>query len=258
VAAALRCNRLMLTLTTHPLEKRGPCTDESDVPFSRADFAWEFLRRNRAYQALARHYAGGVVSPADEESLGRPWGLRFIADPTRREPVFWRAEVAPDFVVRLTAAPGQGDALPDLSGLLIARRREASGLYLKLVGGLQIHVDGELVGPVAILTPPGPALERSLRAARALRRALTGQAVPARDLTSQQRLRLRQTLVAIDARRAGRSYREIAREIFGEEAVARHVWRTSSVRDAVIRLVRGGQALAEGNHLRLLSAPGRR
>jgi hypothetical protein len=70
--------------------------------------------------------------------------------------------------------------------------------------------------------------------------------------SDQRWSRMGQSLRAYDGHLAGGSYRAIAEQIFGAQRVASESWRTSSLRDATIRLVRSGAALVGGDYRRLL------
>jgi hypothetical protein len=48
------------------------------------------------------------------------------------------------------------------------------------------------------------------------------------------------------------SYREIAEVLFGTRRLEREAWKTSSVRDRTIRLVKGGRALIRAGYRKLL------
>jgi hypothetical protein len=71
-------------------------------------------------------------------------------------------------------------------------------------------------------------------------------------LTVARRRRLDQALRALDGALEKDSYRTIARSLFGDAAVEREPWKTASVRDATIRLVRTGKELMRGGYLKLL------
>ncbi|MGX8009067.1 DUF2285 domain-containing protein [Mesorhizobium sp. ORM8.1] len=71
-------------------------------------------------------------------------------------------------------------------------------------------------------------------------------------MTVQQRRRLRLMLQAADARTNGASYREIATACYGAGRVDANPWKTSSLRDTVIGLARGGTAMIGGGYLQLL------
>lgn len=75
---------------------------------------------------------------------------------------------------------------------------------------------------------------------------------PDTRMTVQQRRRLRLMLRAADGRTNRASYRDIATAFFGTERVASNPWKTSSLRDTVIGLARGGAAMIGGGYLELL------
>jgi hypothetical protein len=59
-------------------------------------------------------------------------------------------------------------------------------------------------------------------------------------------------LRALDGHLDGASYRKIAERLFGKARVAADPWKTASLRDATIRLVRGGVALMRGVYRKFL------
>lgn len=61
-------------------------------------------------------------------------------------------------------------------------------------------------------------------------------------------------LRALDGRASGAVHREIAIALYGAARVAAEPWKSSSLRDATLRLVRDGQAMARGGYLALLNA----
>jgi hypothetical protein len=71
-------------------------------------------------------------------------------------------------------------------------------------------------------------------------------------LTQQQRDRLILMLRALDGHLAKASYREIAEALFGARRLGYEAWKTSSLRDRTIRLVRGGIALMQSRYRKLL------
>lgn len=77
-------------------------------------------------------------------------------------------------------------------------------------------------------------------------------APPDTRVTAQQRLRLRAMMLAADARADGASYRDIAFALYGRGRIASEPWKTSSLRDRVIGLVKDGHALISGGYLKLL------
>ncbi len=102
-------------------------------------------------------------------------------------------------------------------------------------------------------------LEARAYAARRLWRAMNGRASgPAfRMLSKQRRERLSAAIRALDAHRAGGSYRAIAEALFGKRRIPDRAWKTHDLRNRTIRLVQGGLALMRGGYRKLLR-PGRR
>jgi hypothetical protein len=72
------------------------------------------------------------------------------------------------------------------------------------------------------------------------------------SLTTQRRDRLILMLRALDGHLAAASYREIAEVMFGAGRLEREPWKTSSLRDRTIRLVKGGIALMRDGYRKLL------
>lgn len=91
--------------------------------------------------------------------------------------------------------------------------------------------------------------EAALRFWRCIGNGRACAARRARDLRTQ---RVRMSLRALDARQAGASYRELAETLFGSERLGGADWKTCSLRDTTIRLVRCGMALMKGDYRRLL------
>jgi hypothetical protein len=73
-------------------------------------------------------------------------------------------------------------------------------------------------------------------------------------ITDQRRTRLEAMLRALDLRRAGATYRDIAIALGREEAVRLSAveWKASSARSFAYRLVRDAKALMDGDYRKLL------
>jgi hypothetical protein len=76
-------------------------------------------------------------------------------------------------------------------------------------------------------------------------RALSG-------FTVQRRDRLILMVRALDGHLAAAPYRDIAGALFGARRLEREAWKTSSLRDRTIRLVKGGIALMREGYRKLL------
>ena len=130
-----------------------------------------------------------------------------------------------------------------------------------------LHAIGSSGAATQLLLLPGSATNRSLTALIPLDsqtlgrvealvrfwRSCHGRPVPPDTrMTIQQRRRLRLMMQAADGRKNGASYREIATAFYGTVRVASNPWKTSSLRDTVIGLVKGGGTLIAGGYLQLL------
>ena len=181
--------------------------------------------------------------------------MAFFADPARPavlSDAYWRQDAAPTHVVHFRRAGARGGVRLEDVGVT-AGVQGPDGLHLQLRGGLQAFAeDCGFSDPVAAVVPITGSFSAALKGISDLERVLRGEA-PGDDLTAQQRLRLQRAISALDAFQARATYRQVALEIFGAEAVSRYDWRTSSVRDAAIRLVRMGRGLAAGGYLKLLA-----
>ncbi len=226
--------------------------DRAEGARNAADYAWEFLRRNPDYRA---DFARAVSR--DRARLDPRWGLSFAVDPAtpaETAEVFWRPEVAPGIVVPLqadrAAAPG---VAPELRSFGAVRRGD-DGDHLRLGSGLQLLLrdDARAAGPLVVVLALDADYALRVRAARALQRVAAGLPPPRSRLTPAQRQRLDSSLRALDGSLAQDSYRAIAQALFGAAAVDREPWKTASVRDTTIRLVRVGRSLMRGGYLKLL------
>ncbi|MDR6624495.1 DUF2285 domain-containing protein [Caulobacter segnis] len=108
--------------------------------------------------------------------------------------------------------------------------------------------------PLAAIVPLDAAAPIRLRALARLMRHLEGDPPPPDPITPQRRQRLKAMLRAHDGRSSGAPYREIAAALYGDGRVTDQPWKTSSLRDATLRLVRDGGALVNGGYVGLLGA----
>ena len=76
-------------------------------------------------------------------------------------------------------------------------------------------------------------------------------APPRSRLSLVQRERLARMLFALDGIERRSTYRDIAEQLF-DQVEADAAFRTSTIRDVTIRLVRRGRALMAGGYLKLL------
>lgn len=209
---------------------------------------WEFLRRNPDYRADFARAARG------EGALDRRWGLSAVADPdldADEGRVVWRGDVAPGIVVAMEQAKSGRSRRSPFQNLAPVQGED--GRHLRLPGGLQVQLRGEasVAGPLLVVLDYDADFRLRVRAVDALRRADLTSTPPRSRLSLVQRERLARALFALDGAQHDRSYRQIAADLFddpGEGAA----FKTSSLRDVTIRLVRRGRALMSGGYLELL------
>jgi len=109
--------------------------------------------------------------------------------------------------------------------------------------------------PLAAIVPLDVHTPGRLRALTRLWRHLEGASPPPDPITPQRRRRMKAMLRALDARACGAVHREIAAALWGGARVAAEPWKTSALRDATLRLVRDGRAMARGGYVTLLGDP---
>lgn len=111
----------------------------------------------------------------------------------------------------------------------------------------------EPVAPsLAALIPLDDDLPTRLETLARLWRELQGRTSSADTITPQRRGRLKAMLRALDARCDGAAYRQIAVVLYGAPRVSAEPWKTSSLRDATLRLVRDGAGMIAGGYQTLL------
>jgi hypothetical protein len=186
-------------------------------------------------------------------------GLSETADSTR---VRWTLAALPTTTILTTCAADFADArftanFPALAGLATAE-----GEQLLERQGAQLRVLADALGrdSPAVVLPLDRLFEIRARTAVRLWRALSGVA-PGADpaaISQQRQARLLEALRALDGRQDGASYREIADALFGRRPITSSSWKTHSLRDRIIRIVRLGEALMHGDYRRLLLHPYRR
>lgn len=169
--------------------------------------------------------------------------------------VWWRPEVDPGLILLEPSPVPIGGALPPPSH---ARSQDGQLWWMQgegqdrrrlalLAGGVD-----PAVARLAAVIPLDADLPARLEALARLWRELQGRQRSSDPITAQRRGRLKAMLRALDARLDGAAYREIAGALYGAARVAAEPWKTSSLRDATLRLVRDGRAMIAGGYQGLL------
>jgi hypothetical protein len=248
---------------------------------SRSGFAWEFLRRNAHYQRDWNSHRTAMprrnVSRDGIEFFvlnrrfwqAEKWSLRSFQDPSmdaRTACLFW----LPDALSRsvegkavLNATDGAQFVISDMVG--------TRAVLVDAAGVIHVAIDSHFssVG-LSILDLPRPfskfAIIFQVPAFAAVRRRFEAildiewrssrplpQASSAESQNVQARMKLVHCVIAIDARRQGLSYRDLAVLLFGADAVAKD-WNGPSrfLKDRIRRIVERGEALVNGTYRDLL------
>lgn len=222
----------------------------------RPALAWEYLRRNPAYQAdwSGRGRRGDVAER---------WGLRDLEDPrldARAAQPTWLVD--PDELVRLTADPGSGTPAFSVWAMPGAKRMVPDGPRLLLtstVGPQQLRValdasvhDGIPVAYLLRNDGGGPAQLQVIEAQRRLIAAAFSRPAPLPRPDRTALLNMR-SLQALDGIYAGASQRAIGAALFGQDWIVQHWDADGELRNQVRYLIRRAHALAGGGYRRLLS-----
>jgi hypothetical protein len=178
--------------------------------------------------------------------------------------VFWRPDVYSRTIVLTPAVQRGDDAMvfqPEAWPDAYVERDGDDGRHAILATGPSAH---RLWMPqplrrgdaVACVVPLGANAAHGAAAILSFWRALTGAGGAEAPSADARLRRARLCLVALDGHGDGASYRALAERLFGAPRVAAESWRTSSLRDATIRLVRTGQHFSDGRYRRLLGYRG--
>ncbi|OYU70437.1 MAG: hypothetical protein CFE28_10815 [Alphaproteobacteria bacterium PA2] len=233
----------------------------ADLPdMSLAELAWEFLRRNPQY---CQDFETWREHRLDDPETWAKWGLLGPADPelsAARQPVFWRPEAYPRTIVLVEAPDASAQTLvynPQAWRGAYHERRAADGVHGLLVTPLrQYHLWSPVPisrgAPFVCLVPMGADAANGVAAILQFWRHLNNARPERARRSDPKRQRACRSLQALDGHAAGESYRALAVHFFGAARVATESWRTSSLRDATIRMVRKGLGLANGDYRRLL------
>ena len=189
-------------------------------------------------------------------------GFAFAVDPqltAAQSTVFWRPDVLPTVIPLVpTGIDGARPlAIGELGGTILERvGADGRHVIVRLDSGdLRLLLAGPADQPLAAVLPLDDDLP--IRATAALRLWAQMAEQPNQQeeplaLTQQRRDRLVLMVRALDGHLAEASYREIAEGLFGTRRIERETWKTSSLRDRTIRLVRGGIDLMRTGYRKLL------
>jgi hypothetical protein len=189
-------------------------------------------------------------------------GCDFLVDPNHRADgtdVFWHPEELASVIIlaRAPAALAVRSFVTSEWLIALARREGDDGTHLVVRDGAVRHQLWLLTPPkrrgvmVAVMPLDGNTPHRGA-ATRGFWEFVARHQQATKPSRSINPGRLNAALRALDLRLEGASYRTIAEALFGSSRVADETWKTSSVRDAVIRLVRTGMFMMRGGYRRLV------
>lgn len=173
----------------------------------------------------------------------------------------WTAKALPGIVVLTSTAENlinPDTALPQRELIALA---DAGDSHFLTLSGEQIRLRRHDAGaPNAVLLPLDRLFEIRAEAALRLWRGLAGRRLGAAvgNLTVDRRRRLILALRALDGRRSGATYPEIAAGLFNLRPISKRDWISHELRDQTGRLVRLGFKLMKGGYRQLLLYPYRR
>jgi hypothetical protein len=245
-----------------------------------ASWAWEFLRRNRAYCADWRSSVPRrlpAITLRDGTHLLRlrrrypaaeRWGLYAFSEPAKaasQTPVFWLPGIHGRLVRAraVAAAPSENNGRAPLAPFNAVRNAAigVDGIAVATLQGQGQHVAVEL-RDLAVLTRPVSLvfeldrlddLNRHTECLKTLQRFCRPPAAQGGSSPFANDERLRHALIALDQSMAGKTYRQIAIALFGEARVADEWGGTSQfLKDRTRRLVAKGHELMEGGYRDLL------
>lgn len=233
-----------------------------------AGLAWEWLRRDPAYQAVAgtsaiAHGNVTLLEPAPTDCMGR-WGCLAMPDASlgwAEAPVLWSAAVDAS-VLQVVALPVMDrqtqpfDLIGSAARATIIRRENREHVLLGVgAGAIRLDVAGGslLEGPVSLMHDlAGVAdLEPALAALRRFldfRRTGHLMAVPP---ASQRPRRQVLALRVHDALVAGASIRDVGVMLFGVQRV-REEWAGEALKSQCRRLIAMARNMAAGGYRELL------
>ena len=240
--------------------------------------AWEFLRRNLNYQRdwrLHRTVAPRFLTSGEGVTFrilhrrfrcAEAWGLRVFENPAadgRYAHPFW----LPEIQARSIDATTTREVVADLTLLALPRIVGAQGALIDVDRTLHVAIDSgssafglsirKLVRPVGTFClifeiPAFSRLTKRFEAIAELERRVKNCDLR-RPSDMMARSRLCECLSAVDGRRQGLSYRQIAEAVFGKRTVLED-WdgRSRFLKDRTRRLVEKGELLVAGGYRDLL------
>ena len=252
---------------------RSPDVADCYSSYDNADFAQEFLRRNRDYRRDYQTFRNRVESQGSDakremESLAKHWGMIFPFNPNATslsDPAIWLPTLVSSCVIVAEAPPEFPETIslmPENLDRIAARYDKGDEHYIVFEGRrghhrLWLH-DCDLYAPLAILIPADSSFPARLVASERFYRLIDGQKAqrPATGYmpTRYQRLRCVQLLCLLDAEAEGVTRRNMAFQIlYPRHPKLRGVeWKASGERRRLYRMINDAHQLCESGYRKLL------
>ena len=189
-------------------------------------------------------------------------GYKSLADPNLTGPnipIFWRPEECASVIVlsaQKNAAFGSVIRKSDLQNYFSYEDLENRQHFFFDHQNLraQIFISEGLAANefLQATIPLDPFMLARLAATEEFLRVISGKQIVKKSKPSLTMLRLHKALRALDAMAAKASQREIAELFYGKERIRQEYWKTSSIRQSILRLCRLGQKMVDGGYVELL------
>ncbi len=189
-------------------------------------------------------------------------GYKSLADPNlnrQKIPIFWRPEECASVIIlspQRNAAFGSAIRKTDLQNYFSFEDLENRQHFFFNHHNLRAQIfipEGLAANEFLQATIPlDPFMLVRLAATEEFLRVISGKQIVKKSKPSLTMLRLHKALRALDAMAAKASQREIAELFYGKERIRQEYWKTSSIRQSILRLCRLGQKMADGGYVELL------
>ena len=189
-------------------------------------------------------------------------GYKSLADPNlnrQKIPIFWRPEACASVIVlsaQKNAAFGSVIRKSDLQNYFSYEDLENRQHFFFNYKNLRAQIfspEGLAANEFLQATIPlDPFMLVRLAATEEFLRVISGKQIVKKSKPSLTMLRLHKALRALDAMAAKASQREIAELFYGKERIRQEYWKTSSIRQSILRLCRLGQKMVDGGYVELL------
>ena len=244
---------------------------------SSAGWAWEFLRRNEDYHrdvrlnraghpAAISHVSGSTLYRLRRRFIAAElWGLSFFCDPSKsalQASPFWLSELVTNVAYcEAITANDNGDELLSMASfngrraVLASCNCEIFSVTHGIRNASLVVTGGSFVVEANILRFHHKGLHTASRHAETLKvlTQLFTENTDTAPVMAGSEVKYRDYLVALDGRLAGRSYRDIAEILYGQDRVGA-TWTddTQGLKSRVRRAVECGLVLMNGGYRDLL------